>query len=308
MKSKDSKTEQILLSFYLKELQKDKKFVRGKKLNPVEIKRISKIFLEKLHNPKVYKSFSIRNDTVEKLVIAFQEDHIFMGKCIVCWQLRFSKTLYTSNAVKEENFEIRKFFRASKKPIYLNVNLRDREIPKTLVKAGFETNGVLLVGKISDGLKAVRSKSLELAEDFDLRKPRRSEFHAILKTELKAHRAEPTSVVKRTGDVFRKSFKGIFENLVKHNLIFAVYNENNVPVAHMGVFAPTNKSAAIMTIAIQPEYWGQGLSYILYEAGFERMKELGASRYEGFTSTTKVLNLSKKLKRKPHEYIMINKN
>ena len=61
---------------------------------------------------------------------------------------------------------------------------------------------------------------------------------------------------------------------------------------------PAAPNAVIMSVVVDPEYQGQGLSYVLYNKCFEEMKEQRFKFVGGGSTTNKVLNSAKKLKRK----------
>lgn len=300
---KTSSLEKILLDFFVKKVKTDRKFTHGSELTKEKIKKAEEFFLKFLRNENIYKSFSVRNGIVEKLIFAFEENHPLKGKIIACPSFFISSN--NPKEIMQEFVEIRKFLKNKKASIFYSVSLNNKKALQAYLNAGFKIDATMLRAKVTDSLKAVHSKSIELAEDFEIRVPQKKDFNALLNVEINAHKSDPTSVVQDTGKKFKDGFKSLFTDLTKRKLLFAVFNEKGNPIAHIGVAARAKEIAHIMFIAISPEYQGQGLSYILYERGLKKMKEVGAKEYTGFTSTKKVLRLSRKLKRKPKEYTLV---
>ena len=269
-------------------------------------KKKRKWFKNRLSDPKTYKSYSLKNGKVEKIVVAFESAQTFKGKTIWCECFYFSDQVIEGKLIEKEIAEIRKFYRDTKKPIYLDQSLVDPYHVEKLKKAGFEVDSILLKGKISESLKVIQKKSIELQDGFDIRVPTPKDFQAILKVEIKAHMKEATSIASKFGKKEKDLFSGFYPTLTKEKSLFVIYDDKNRPIAH-AAWIIRNKMGHVGLLAFSPDYHGQGLAYILYETLFKGMRKKRFSFYTGLTSTSKVLGFAKKIKRKPCEYTLVHR-
>jgi hypothetical protein len=285
--------EQLYLNFFMEQLNEQHRIAK-KTITKNKWENFKKKIKKELENDEFYQSYSSVNGRVTKLILAKKNYNPFEGQIVQCWSFFFDSKIYSPEMIEREVTEIRKFLKACKRPLY-NVDHDSSQI-ENLLKVGFQFKGSLLLGKVSDGLKGILKKNLELNDGFVFDRASGKDISSLLKNEILAHKLEMTSVLSYSKSAINE-MKILMKEMIQDNALFVI-REGRKPIAHIGNFYQ-DKKGHIAVICVAPEYQGQGLAYLLYESSLRDMKKRKCVYYTGFSGTEKVLKMTKILKRKP---------
>lgn len=285
---------------FLESINKSYRFLQQKDMPKRAVKQMLQNYNDKLNDPNVYKSFSIRNDKVDKFIIAFKEDCPFEGKIIKCWRFSFFKKNLSKDIMLEELNSMFKFFKTKKRPIKVAYDADEKTCINNLITLGFNLDAYKLIGNINDSLKYIKSKQLELEDGYRVHIPKKSHIKKMMILEVDIHKHESTSVAsynKKSIDIM----SSFMSEMIDNKALFAIVDSGDNCVGHIGIMF-NQGIGHIATIAVSRNYQGQGISYLLYEKALCELKRRGIERYTGFTATHKVLDQARKLKRTPYVF------
>ena len=170
----------------------------------------------------------------------------------------------------------------------------DSRIIKQIKKLGAIESGFDLFGKVDDGLRYL--KSMYYDKKITTAGMKTSDLENVVDLDYFAHKYSKTT---RCGNIPRKELRAFFKSCLKwkKKVILAKEKKQIIGVVVLGIYA--FQVACIHAISVKYEKQKQGISKLLYFKALKYLKEKNIKIYRGTSTTTEVLKLAKKMKRKP---------
>lgn len=239
---------------------------------------------EDLNDPKKVKNYKIRNDKVIYYYHSYKTD--FMGINIIQCDLEIPPKF----SMSELEDSIRSLDRRIK---IIHINTHPKlKLAKDFLRMNAVNKGIRLIASVHESLNELNFSNHEVF----IRDANKKDLIQTIPLEFKAHRTSQSSMIRHMKKVQVERFH---KHLLKTNKKFLVAIINDIVVGHIAVSVNAFNVGHIMTIAVSPEYQGQGISKYLY---YELLKYLKSKRvriYSGVSTTDEVIGLAKKLKRRP---------
>lgn len=167
------------------------------------------------------------------------------------------------------------------------------KIHKFFLKQKMDITGILLIGKVVDGLEKLGPIK---KSQITLSLMQEDEIEEVLNLEVLAHRKSQTSRVRNYS---KEKARGLFTFLFSKKLAFVAKNKTGEIIGVVGFNFDVMECGYVMCIAVHPDFQGQGISKLLYQRILLEFKKKKIKFYLGTTTTTEVLGFAKKLKRTP---------
>lgn len=273
------------------------KFFRDHKI-PIPkllISEARKNFQSSLENPKV-KTYmkSLNSKELSYFYQVFKSSDI--GKTIALCQIsalnRTSKSFVEDIVINTRNFDKRlklaQFFVPS------NNSLKTK-----LESLGAQNSGVMLLALVKDGLDYLGS--YEYDSNVQVKRLTKRNYKELVKLEYYAHKE---SLTTRCGGMSRSKYESFYKFCLKSKHSSIVLVENDIIIGTLIYDSSKPGVAFIMSIAVLPSEQNRGVAKLLYYEMLKDLKRKGIKVYFGVSTTTEVLGLAKKLKRKPVAHLL----
>ncbi|EQC47496.1 GNAT family N-acetyltransferase [Bacteriovorax sp. Seq25_V] len=212
-----------------------------------------------------------------------------IGKRILHVDVR-NDVMLTPKQARELIIEAKSFDRRIKNAhFYVNYG---GNIHHALERCGAKDVGKVLYATVADGRKAlakIENKKVKI------KRPKESDIDELIELEYQAHRRSSTS---RVGNISKKMVRQFYQMMIQRKCCYVAYVDGRIA----GVIGPAYnkmKIGFIMTIAVHPDFQGQGISKVLYKYALDFWSKKNIEIYAGTSTTTEVLGLGRKLKRVP---------
>lgn len=284
----DKNLKSILINHDLNETDKSYTKLTGKHL-PKKIKAaISKWVSESLSNPEFYSSFAVRGKKVDKFVNAYVPKSGFECANIVIGSFSFSNAM----GVKEIRHEIKNlktYFPKAKKIVLRIPN--NFQLKDDLFKMGFKLRCYELVAKTKDSLNALNN-----CDDLGVLPLQIRDLKSALDLDVISCKSDKSIYIKRYTKKHREEMTGYYKRAIKNQSCFGL--KNNKKLIGVIFTIPNPAMSLIGSIGVHPNFQGKGIAKALYKAALKDLLKRRCYFYKGNTTTTKVLHLSKMMKRK----------
>ncbi len=250
--------------------------------------KVKKLYQNDLDNKKFTSHYSLSRRGLDFFYQFWTDEDI--GKKIITsgfvvpprLDIKSTKELIADVFDKDKRIKTAHFYVPIKSKLY-----------RQLLELGATNNGSHLFGLVQDGLKYLSqyeySKSIQIT-DF-----KKSDLEEAIELEYFAQKLSETT---RCGTLPRKEIRCFFNSLLKRKRKVILAKEEGKIV---GIIAPSINDFSvghIMTISVHPDEQKRGISKLLYFEAMKFLKKEKVKMYSGVSTTTEVLGLSKRMKRK----------
>ncbi len=264
---------------------KENKFSISKRVE----KKVKDLYKVDIENPKFSCQYSYKRTKLDYFFLYWADEDI--GKKIITsdfvvppkWSSKKIKELVQDIFNKDKRIKVAHFY----------TPIRSR-IHSQLLELGAVNSGYHLFGTVTEGLQYL--SQYEYDKEIEVCDLKESDIEEAIELEYWAQKLSPTT---RCGALPRKEIRGFFNSLIKRKRKVILAKENGKIV---GIIAPSIndfKVGHIMTISVQPNEQKRGLSKLLYCEALKYLKSKKVEVYSGVSTTSEVLGLSKRMKRKP---------
>lgn len=297
----------MLLDEIIKEIDTVRYDISGKKLTGKMKAALSRTYKKQLSDKNIYHSYSITNNIVEKIIIAEKKSCIWRGNHISISTLILKQNNDNGYIIDDELKMIREFFKV-KVPLFVSLFHLDKRLIKSLKKSNFIEKSYDLIGKVEDGyLKVSKSK---LPDKYTLQPMSfKKDIGEVQKFEEIAHQKDFSSIFSINGmdKKQKEKMKNYYKKWCSGSTAYTVMKSGKI-VAAIGFEANSKvRFGFIGSIWVHPKHQGLGISKSLYKLALKEMLDQKCISYTGHTSTQKVLNSAKKMKRTVMTYHLISK-
>jgi L-amino acid N-acyltransferase YncA len=165
--------------------------------------------------------------------------------------------------------------------------------------------GVKLVGDVSNSYGKIQMLSIPTEnKDFSIEEFKfNQDIEKVMTLELRAHRAEPSSVVHNLPKRHWTFFRDFLKQLSKSKTAFVLKSKGKI-IGFVGynIREEIPSGAFVASVSIDPKFKGQGLSKLMYLKILSEMKSRKIKQFYGYSKTEQVLSFSKKIGRRPCYY------
>ncbi|MBT3982534.1 MAG: GNAT family N-acetyltransferase [Bacteriovoracaceae bacterium] len=287
------KIEQLLIENFFKSMdQYSAEFMEGYKFPLALKKKITNFLKSSFNDENSYCSFSVKNGQVEKFILARSAADIG-GNLIAISHFHF-KDVPSKQELNKVIQSIMDFF-PSLNSIVIGVSPSDKKVTRILKGNKFFIAANEFIGKTSDGIRYL--EKTEKTSDVLIREMKfKRDIDSVLKIERRAHKEDGSSRIQSYSKKLQIEMKSHYQKMAKLGTAF-VATKNEKVIGAVGSY-PNGKLSLIATIVVDPKSQGQGVSKKLYLRALKDLEGRRSTFYKGQTTTSNVLAMGKKMKRK----------
>lgn len=272
----------------------------GRPLNLLEIAKLKNNLSETLLSNQKYKSFICDGDKVKKIIIAEIKHHDILGKTIHISYFYLLEDVDSSLVIKSEIKKICQFFKTyGCKILYTSCFSENEFLFRILRKNNFVISGELLVGKVKDGLLYLdRPITKVKMKNYTLEPANyKNDIDTLIDLYFKSKVIDESCIRVKSDVDELPMIKKYYRKMCSENHMWKLILNGKV-IGQAGYLIDNiENNAHVCDMIIADKYQGKGLSKILYFKILSEMLDEGVISYSGVTTTNKVLNLAKKMKR-----------
>ena len=223
----------------------------------------------------------------------------FEGRLIFVKPFFMDQAMIKSGLIERLADRARKFHKAGKLKVQFSLSWAEKEKMALCAERGLKIANNLLAAKVTDSLKYLSGKKLAQPEGYTLAeldvKRRLQEYLRVQIAALKSDRT--SSMYAMPKERIRKIFLKFHADKPETKTFGVSYSGRLAGVCTVSISKRPRKTGLLASICVLPAHRGKGLSTALYYAGLSWLKSRGVERYNGISTTERVLGNAKKMKR-----------
>lgn len=260
----------------------------------LELKR--SFYKKVLKDERSYIYISKNKEGLDEAVVAIKKDHILAGEIanvLYCYKKNNEYGQFISEHVKK----IKDFYNLTN--IYLEVLESDKHFKKTCLENNFECITNLLIGDVSYAYDYLQPQVSDCYYNkFKIDKIDTNDIDEIVKVNREAIESD-FSCFRGINDIVEdKTLKeSLNQNIPLKSALKLVFQNQIIGFIIYSKHGIANNIFHFCGIGITPDFKGKGLSKFLYFKAMSEMKKIGVEKYSGFSATSSIMYMAKKMRR-----------
>lgn len=288
---------QLLVNHYIEMSIRQNRSKYGKNPNARQLRKIRMFIEEGLENPHHYHTYSVENGSIKKMIHAWKTVDPFGVPSLQVDPFYFDKEYANEKNILSEIVKLKKFVGNEEEKLSVRLFDDQPSIIQFLNQFCMVPESFEFIGNICESLELIKQKLPKNSDQFLLEPANFDrDINSILDLIKRSHRDETTSIENFKTVLSLDIMKNFYRECSEKQTAFILKDGEKI----IGEFCLSPdfepQAGLIGSITIDPDYKGQGLSWLLLQKVCKILNEHKNSYYIGYTTTDKLLEVQKKLK------------